>query len=114
MTAPNIMILFRQWEAAFTEAANPTVSEAEADQLLDICSDLEKAMLAQPATDARDFAAKVLAYTGYGTFTLDATEDGQRLIEEARALVAVPGLAGNCEPAANLLQAVQAARAKLS
>jgi len=105
-----IMELFRQWEAAFAGAASPTVSDKEAENLLDICGDLETAMLAQPATDARDFAAKVLAYTSYGTFALDGTSDGLRLIDEARALVVTAGpLVGGDLPA-NLLDAVKIAR----
>lgn len=98
MSAPNVMTLFRQWEATTVEAGSPTISEAEADQLFSICGDLGRAMLAQPTADIRDFAAKVLACSRYGEFALS-----EGLIEEAKTIV------GEEAP----LQAVKAARATL-
>lgn len=55
-----------------------------------------------------DFAAKILTHTSYGEFALN-----DALVDEAKALVVLPGPLLVDEPPANLLEAVKAARARL-
>ncbi|MHA6686896.1 hypothetical protein [Mesorhizobium sp. A556] len=83
-----IMALFREFEAKYEQAADLSIGEDVATGLLDECSILEKRMLAAPSTSARDFAAKVIAFTRYGDFALDCAGDGG-ILDEALALLAV-------------------------
>lgn len=104
-----IMALFRQWEDVETALACPKIDDIEIERLTAAGNDLEDAILALPARTAADFAAKVLAYTLYGQFSLDSSPSGERLIEEAISLARSTKSA----PPVNLLEAVRAARARL-
>lgn len=70
-----IMALFRQWETEWRDE--------EGDILA-----VERKMLALPSSSAADFAAKLIAHTGYGAFAVD---DGSPLFKEALALTGATG-----------------------
>jgi hypothetical protein len=81
-----IMSLFREWEATFGEPGKrPNLTNEEHSQLINRCSEIEQRMLALPSTTTADIAAKLIASTSYGGYSVD--EDGP-LIAEAKALVA--------------------------
>ena len=66
-----VMQLFRQWAAMLPEVQAAAKADAPGwDAMLERQTDLEDAMLRAPAVDARDFAAKVLAYCHEGAATL--------------------------------------------
>ena len=66
-----VMQLFRQWAAILPDVQAAAKADApDFDALLDRQTDLEDAMLRTPSVDARDFAAKVLAYCHEGAANL--------------------------------------------
>lgn len=81
-----IMTMFREWEAKYAEAGDMAkTTDEQSEALLDRCRVIEHQMLPVPAVSAPEFAAKLIASTSYGGFSVD--ENGL-LIAEARALVA--------------------------
>lgn len=88
MTASPIMTLFREWEAKYAKAADMiATSDAESDDLLAQCREIELRMMQLPAGDTADFAAKMIVSTAYGGFALaDAGTGG--LVDEAVAILA--------------------------
>lgn len=81
-----IMGLFREWESKYARVTDPTTPEPEGSDLLDECRALERQMLSIPAISSADFAAKLLAITSYGSYSLE-DDAGSVFIDEARALV---------------------------
>lgn len=85
-----VMRLFREWELAIdayraAEATDPlgtlTVQTYEAQ------GDLERSILETPCLTARDFTAKVIAWTDCGEHDLPDRAENQTLWAEARALI---------------------------
>ena len=66
-----IRALFRQWEALIDQASVPGLPDEEAEALDARRYPVEQAIAAEPATDLRDLAIKVLVNTGEGCFGLD-------------------------------------------
>ncbi|MGP2491056.1 hypothetical protein ACTDI4_05440 [Mesorhizobium sp. PUT5] len=87
-----IMGLFREWEAKYAQTSDPAPSDEEVDRILDECRELERRMLAIPASSAGDFAAKLLAITSYGQYSLE-DDAGGSFMAEARALAGVEAAA---------------------
>jgi len=87
-----IMGMFREWQAKYERACAPTLPYQEVDSILDECRELERRMLAIPASSAGDFAAKLLAITSYGEYSLE-DDAGGRFMAEARALAGLEAAA---------------------
>lgn len=80
-----VMQLFRQWAELTPKVKAASKADApDFDALLDRQTDLEDAMLRTPSVDARDFAAKVLAYCHEGAANLpnlpELWADGRRVL----------------------------------
>ncbi len=86
--ASPIMGMFREWQAKYEQACAPTLPYSEVDRVLDECRELERRMLAIPASSAGDFAAKLLAITSYGQYSLE-DDAGGRFMAETLALAGV-------------------------
>lgn len=86
--ASPIMTLFREFEAKHRQASDLSVDDEVADALLDECKSLEQRILSIPVSSAQDLAAKLIAYTRYGDYTLDKRGEGG-LLDELLAILAV-------------------------
>ena len=81
-----VMQLFRQWVEVTPKLRAASKADApDFEELLERQTDLEDAMLRTPSVDARDFAAKVLAYCHEGQAYLPANmpelwADGRRVL----------------------------------
>lgn len=87
-TETPVMALFRQWEYAHTAGNDMSLTEAESEAWCEVMSDLERRIVNTPSQTAQDVAAKVLAWTNYGDYTLD-WQGGAAFWEEAKRLVAL-------------------------
>ena len=67
-----IMALYRQWEALADASNAPGLTDEQAEAFDPDRWRIERAIRAEPATDLRDLAAKVLVISGEGVFGLDA------------------------------------------
>ena len=82
------MVLFRKWRKIH-DAAMQAVDTAEIDRLVIKANRLEKRLVAMPVNSPVEFAAKMLAATNFGTFSLEGkynkrlTADAARLVGEA-------------------------------
>jgi len=88
MSTSPIMTLFREFEAKHRQASDPSVDDEVADALLDECKSLEQRILSIPVSSAQDLAAKLVANTRYGDYTLDDRGEGG-LLDELLAILAV-------------------------
>lgn len=69
-TESPIVRLFREWEALMDLANRRGLTDEEGDALDQQRGPIQAALLAEPATDLRDLAIKVLVDSGEGTFGL--------------------------------------------
>ena len=84
-----VMRKFREWEAALAavRSADPTIGDEASGALVAAQIDIEEELIAMPAANARDFAAKVLAYSGDGWNGLPSAEAMPELWAEAKRFV---------------------------
>lgn len=90
-TETPVAALYREFEAA-SAAEEAAYQRDEPDEAIEVYSEIrrgiEQRLMAEPCHDARDFVIKIVAYTGFGIFSLPGREEGDALWAEARALVA--------------------------
>lgn len=68
-----VALLFRQWselEGTVNGEECEGLSDDDMRQMLDSLTDIERALMAEPALSASDVLMKIIAFTGYGTFQL--------------------------------------------
>lgn len=85
-----VMRWFREWvywigeeNRHYTELGDETAADAASDNRHRV----EEQLMALPCQDARDFVAKVVAYTDHGEFCLKGRQEAPSLWREARALL---------------------------
>ena len=69
-TETAIQRLFREWEAVRERTDKCGLTDEEGEKLDAISRPIEATILAEPATDIRDLAIKVLVNSGEGCFAL--------------------------------------------
>lgn len=93
-----VMQWFRRWQEATTALNTQDMTEDEFERMNEDRIAIEDSLMAIPAESARDFVAKVYAYTNRGEVGLPSHIEAPALWDEARALVFDAGAIFHGEP----------------